>query len=59
MEDYENDSRIKVYTQDNQRLPNGLSNLHNLASGDFVTWTSADNIMKETMLENLVQKINF
>lgn len=57
LEDYENDSRIKVYTQDNQRLPNGLSNLHNLASGDFVTWTSADNIMKETMLENLVQKL--
>lgn len=57
LEDYQNDSRIKIYTQDNQRLPNGLSNLHNLASGDFVTWTSADNIMKETMLENLVRKL--
>lgn len=57
LKDYQNDPRIKVYTQDNQRLPNGLSNLHNLATGDFVTWTSADNIMKEAMLEDLVQKL--
>lgn len=54
---YQGDSRIKVYTQDNQRLPNGLSNLHNLAAGDFITWTSADNIMKETMLEQLVHNL--
>ena len=54
---YQDDPRIKIYTQDNQRLPNGLSNLHNLAAGDFVTWTSADNIMKEAMLESLVQKL--
>lgn len=57
IKDYTNDPRIKIYTQDNQRLPNGLSNLHNLASGEFITWTSADNVMKETMLSSLVQKL--
>lgn len=57
IKDYNSDPRIKIYTQDNQRLPNGLSNLHNLASGDFITWTSADNIMEEKMLECLVEKL--
>jgi 2-polyprenyl-3-methyl-5-hydroxy-6-metoxy-1,4-benzoquinol methylase/glycosyltransferase involved in cell wall biosynthesis len=57
LEDYRNDSRIKMFTQDNQRLPNTLTNLHNLASGDFVTWTSADNVMEPRMLEILVKNL--
>ena len=57
LKDYDSDPRIKVYTQENQRLPNGLTNLHNLASGQFITWTSADNVMKEGMLSALVEKL--
>lgn len=50
-------SNVKVYTQDNQKLPRALTHLHQLASGDFITWTSADNIMKTTMIERLVEKL--
>lgn len=53
LQDYTSDPRIRMYTQDNQRLPNALTNLHNLATGQFVTWTSADNIMEPQMLEQL------
>lgn len=57
LENYKNDSRIKLFTQDNQRLPNTLTNLHNLASGEFVTWTSADNVMEPKMIEVLVENL--
>ncbi len=57
LKDYNNDPRIKIYTQDNQRLPNGLTNLHNLATGEFITWTSADNVMEKEMLSTLVHKL--
>lgn len=53
LENFKGDPRIKIYTQDNQRLPNGLTNLHNLATGQFITWTSADNIMEVDMLKEL------
>lgn len=53
LKEYTGDPRIRMYTQDNQRLPNTLTNLHNLATGQFVTWTSADNIMEPQMLEIL------
>lgn len=54
LESYSNDPRIRLYTQDNQRLPNGLSNLHELANGEYITWTSADNIMEREMIYELV-----
>ena len=54
LEKYNADPRIRLYTQDNQRLPNGLSNLHELAMGEYITWTSADNIMEKEMLYELV-----
>ena len=57
LKEYSCDSRIKIYTQDNQRLPNGLTNLHNLALGQYITWTSADNVMKEEMVQKLVDKL--
>lgn len=57
LKDYTGDCRIRMYTQDNQRLPNTLTNLHNLATGQFVTWTSADNIMEPQMLEQLSKNL--
>lgn len=57
LKEYTGDPRIRMYTQDNQRLPNTLTNLHNLATGQFVTWTSADNIMEPQMLEILSKNL--
>lgn len=54
---YQNDYRFKLYHQPNQKLPMGLSHLHELATGDYVTWTSADNIMEPTMIETLVDEL--
>lgn len=57
IKDYLYDPRIRVFTQDNQRLPNALSNLHHLASGELITWTSADNLMEADMLKQLCAKL--
>lgn len=48
---------IKIYTQKNQKLPRALTHLHQLADGDFITWTSADNIMHPKMIEELLKKL--
>ena len=48
---------VNIYTQKNQKLPRALTHLHGLASGDFITWTSADNIMHPKMIEKLVKKL--
>ena len=45
---------VKIYSQKNQKLPRALTHLHALATGDFITWTSADNIMHPKMIEQLV-----
>lgn len=52
------DSRIKIISNDiNKNLPASLNIGHNHASGDFLTWTSDDNILKENMLELLMDYI--
>ena len=51
---YLSDVRIKLYRQENQKLPRALTHLHALAQGEYITWTSADNIMAPQMLETLV-----
>lgn len=48
------DSRIRIVHQKNQKLPRTLSNGFALAHGEFLTWTSADNIMHPNFLEKLV-----
>ena len=53
--DYVNHPRVRCFTQSNQRLPKALSNGFDLATGEFWTWTSADNIMEPTMLQRLVE----
>lgn len=48
------DKRIRVVHQENAKLPRALNNGFSLAHGEFLTWTSADNIMHEDFLEKLV-----
>ncbi|MCP4655088.1 MAG: glycosyltransferase [bacterium] len=48
------DPRIRLYRQQNQKLPNALTRLHELATGEFLTWTSADNVLAPEMLDELV-----
>lgn len=57
LERYKDDPRIRIHRQPNQKLPNALTNLHQLARGEFITWTSADNLLAPTMLERLVETI--
>lgn len=54
---YQQDYRFKFYHQPNQKLPMALTHLHELATGDYVTWTSADNIMEADMIETLVDEM--
>ncbi len=57
LEPYRRYKNLKVYTQKNQKLPRALTHLHRLAGGDFITWTSADNVMHPQMIEKLVEKL--
>ncbi|MEA3439598.1 MAG: glycosyltransferase [Chloroflexota bacterium] len=52
------DARLRVITQDNQRLPRALSNGFRAARGEYLTWTSADNRLKADFLEKLVNCLN-
>ncbi len=54
---YLSDARVRVYRQENQKLPNALTNLHHLAKGDLITWTSADNAMEPQMLTILCNEL--
>ena len=49
------DQRIRVFHQENKKLPLTLSRGMNLARGEFLTWTSADNVMHDNCIEILVQ----
>lgn len=50
----EKDSRIKVLTQENKKIPRTLSRGFDEARGEFFTWTSADNVMDKDFLEKMV-----
>ncbi len=54
---YANIKNVRIYTQKNQKLPRALTHLHKFVTGDFITWTSADNIMSKNMIEILVKKL--
>ncbi len=47
--------RILILTQENQKLPKALTNGFSYATGEFHTWTSADNIMLPQQLEEQVR----
>ena len=48
------DPRVRVVTQPNQGLPKALSTGFEFATGEYFTWTSADNRMHQDQLERLV-----
>ena len=48
------DSRIRVLTQENRKIPRTLSRGFSEAKGEFLTWTSADNVMDKDFLEKMV-----
>jgi O-antigen biosynthesis protein len=52
---YLDDARVRVVTQTNQGLPKALSTGFEFATGEFFTWTSADNLMAPEQLTRLVQ----
>ena len=51
------DSRIRVLTQENKKIPRTLSRGFREARGEFLTWTSADNVMDNDFLEKLVEEM--
>ncbi len=51
------DPRVRVYRQPNQKLPRALTHAHQFARGDFITWTSADNLLAPNALEVLVETL--
>ncbi len=50
---YLSDKRIRYLKQPNQKLPKALTNGFSFATGELLTWTSADNHMRPEMLERL------
>jgi glycosyltransferase involved in cell wall biosynthesis len=54
----ENDERIIIINnKENKKLPASLNIGHNQAKGDFITWTSDDNMLKSNFLEFLLNTI--
>lgn len=51
------DSRIRVLTQENKKIPRTLSRGFAEARGEFLTWTSADNVMDCDFLEKMVNDL--
>ncbi len=52
------DSRIRVYHQENQKLPRALNNGFSLAQGEFFTWISSDNRFLPGFLDAMVGELN-
>lgn len=52
------DSRIKIITQKNLKLPCALNNGFKAAKGEFYTWISADNRMRPNCLEILAAELD-
>ncbi|MGA2465981.1 MAG: glycosyltransferase, partial [Thermodesulfobacteriota bacterium] len=55
MDMYITHPKVKIFTQENQKLPRALNNGFDHATGEFLTWTSADNIMLPNQIEELVR----
>jgi glycosyltransferase involved in cell wall biosynthesis len=52
---YAGHPKVRILTQPNQKLPKALSNGFEFATGEFWTWTSADNLMEPMQLARLVE----
>jgi glycosyltransferase involved in cell wall biosynthesis/2-polyprenyl-3-methyl-5-hydroxy-6-metoxy-1,4-benzoquinol methylase/predicted nucleic acid-binding Zn-ribbon protein len=55
LDKYAHHQKVLILTQENQKLPKALTNGFLYASGEFYTWTSADNIMLPKQLEEQVK----
>lgn len=53
----EKDGRIRVVSQENQKLPKALNNGFSLARGEFYSWISADNRYLPEFLEKMVEEL--
>ena len=54
----EKDNRIKCYRNEtNLKLPRGLNRGFSLSKGEYLTWTSDDNLYLPTALERMVSMI--
>ena len=52
------DKRIKYYKNDkNMRLPRTLNRGFSLSKGDYLTWTSDDNLFKQGAFEKMVDAL--
>jgi glycosyltransferase involved in cell wall biosynthesis len=51
------DARVRVFRQPNQKLPRALTNAHAFARGEWISWTSADNLMGSQALEKLANAL--
>ena len=58
LRNFSSDSRVRIINQENQGLPKALNNGFKVASGDFLTWTSADNILSTDCISKLVAAAN-
>lgn len=57
LDNYRRQYEFTIISQENQRLPRALNSGFRCAHGDYLTWTSSDNIMLPCMLEVLVQAL--
>ena len=54
-----NDNRIKYYrNESNLKLPRGLNKGFSLSKGEFLTWTSDDNLYYSTAIERMVETLH-
>ncbi len=49
--------RVRIYRQPNQKLPRALTHAHAFASGEFITWSSSDNLLGPTAIERMVRAL--
>lgn len=49
--------RVRIFRQPNQKLPRALTHAHQYALGEFITWTSSDNLMAPEAIEMMVNEL--
>ncbi|MGE5223801.1 MAG: glycosyltransferase [Omnitrophica WOR_2 bacterium] len=50
-------SCVRIYRQPNQKLPRALTHAHRFARGEFITWTSSDNLLAPDAIETLANAL--
>lgn len=57
LKQFVNNPRVRILRQPNQKLPRALTHAHQYTRGDFITWTSSDNLMMPETLEIMVNEL--